>query len=126
MVEVGTAARAWHGGWRSAGWRGGGWGWNRGWNRWGWNNGWGWGGLGLGLAGLGYGYGYGYPYDYGYGYGSGLAAVATAPLTTGRSVAVGGNYCATPVRTCLLYHSSWVGNGCSCKVYGGRARGSVE
>jgi hypothetical protein len=82
-----------------------------------------------------YGYGYGYPY-YGYGLGTGVAALATAPLAlagaatappmTGRSVAASGDYCATPVKTCLLYHSSWVGNGCSCKVYDGYARGTVE
>jgi hypothetical protein len=146
----------WHGGgWRGGGWRGAGWhgGWNR---RYGWNNGWGWGGLGLGLglSGLGYGYGYpynyaygygypydysygygypydysygyGFPYDYSYGYGAGLAVAATEPLMTGRSVAVGGNYCATPVKTCLLSQTSWVGNGCSCRVYGGHARGTVE
>ena len=69
---------------------------------------------------------YGYPYNNGYGYGTGLAALATAPLMTGRSVAASGDYCATPVKTCLLYHSSWVGNGCSCKVYDGYARGTVE
>jgi hypothetical protein len=63
-----------------------------------------------------YSSGYGYPYDYSSGYGPGLAAVATAPLLTGRSVAVGGIYCATPVKTCLLSHTSWVGNGCSCTV----------
>ena len=65
----------------------------------------------------------GYPY-----------AIAPAPLVTGRSVAVGavavgagsGNYCATPVRTCLLYESGWLGTGCSCRVYGGYARGFVE
>ena len=74
----------------------------------------------------GYGYGYGYPYNNGYGYGTGLAALATAPLMTGRSVAASGDYCATPVKTCLLYHSSWVGNGCSCKVNDGYARGTVE
>ena len=52
---------------------------------------------------------------------------ATAPLVTGRSVATGqpGNYCSTPVRTCELIHSSFVGNGCSCRVNGGHARGSV-
>jgi hypothetical protein len=91
-------------------------------------------------SGYGYPYdyssGYGYPYDYSSGYGPGLAAVATAPLAlaaaataplmTGRSVAVGGNYCATPVKTCLLSHTSWVGNGCSCTVYRGHARGTVE
>jgi hypothetical protein len=139
LVASGPAAA-----FRGAGWHGGGWrgaGWHGGWNReYGWNNGWGWGGLGLGLAGLGYGYsypyayGYGYPYDYGYGPGLAavataplaLAAAATAPLMTGRSVAVGGNYCATPVKTCLLSHTSWVGNGCSCTVYRGHARGTVE
>jgi hypothetical protein len=46
-------------------------------------------------SGYGYPYDYstgsGYPYDYSSGYGAGLAAVATAPLLTGRSVAVGGN-----------------------------------
>ena len=73
-----------------------------------------------------YGYGYGYPNYNGYGYGAGLAGLATAPLMTGRSVAASGDYCATPVKTCLLYHSSWVGNGCSCKVYDGYARGTVE
>jgi hypothetical protein len=75
-------------------------------------------------------------YPYGYGYGLGLAGLATAPLTlaaditaplvTGRSVAASGNYCATPVRTCLLYEPGWLGTGCSCRVYGGRASGVVE
>jgi hypothetical protein len=89
-----------------------------------------------------YGYGYNYPYGYGYNYpyGSGLAAAAATaplavaaataePLMTGRSVAIGnvqmGNYCTTPAKTCLLYNESWVGNGCSCRIPGGRARGSV-
>ncbi len=67
-------------------------------------------------------HGYGYPY----GYGTGLAALGTAPLMTGRSAAVSGNYCATPVKTCLLYEPGWLGTGCSCKVYGGHARGLVE
>ena len=79
--------------------------------------------------------GYGYEYPYGYGLGA-LGAIATAPLTlaadvtaplvTGRSVAASGNYCATPVRTCLLYEPGWLGTGCSCRVYGGHARGLVE
>jgi len=87
-----------------------------------------------------YGYGYGYPYYNGYGYGTGLAALATAPLMTGRSVAVSsvaaapvsgavagpGDYCATPERTCRLIESGWLGTGCSCRVPGGRARGFVE
>ncbi len=148
--RVGHRGWAGHGhrwGW-NRGW-GGRWAGNRGW---GWGGGWGLG-TGLGLAAATspwwgsnypyYGYGYGnYPY-YGYGdnypYGYGLAAAATVPaavaaavtepLITGRSVAIGnaqmGNYCSTPVRTCLLYNESWVGNGCSCRISGGRARGSV-
>lgn len=56
-----------------------------------------------------------------------VAADATAPFVTGRSVATGqtGNHCATPVKTCMLHTASYVGNGCSCKVSGGRSRGSV-
>jgi hypothetical protein len=54
---------------------------------------------------------------------------ATAPLVTGRSVATGQvemeNYCTTPAKTCLLYHESWVGTGCSCRVPDGHSRGSV-
>jgi hypothetical protein len=90
-----------------------------------------------------YAYGYGSPNAYGYGspnnYASpfGLvetltapvtgAAAATASLVTGRSVATGqmGMTCSTPVKACELYHASWVGNGCSCRVPGGRARGAV-
>jgi hypothetical protein len=51
-----------------------------------------------------------------------------APLATGRSVATGqmGIYCATPVKTCELYHASYVGGDCSCRVPGGRSRGSVS
>ena len=52
---------------------------------------------------------------------------AGAPLMTGRSVALGvvGNHCTTPVTSCLLYHSSVQGGGCSCKVGSGWSRGSV-
>jgi hypothetical protein len=75
-----------------------------------------------------YAYYYGYPGDYaGYpGYGNSVTA-GGAPLVTGRSVATGsvGKYCATPVKTCELYHASYVGGGCSCKVGGGRSHGSV-
>ena len=105
-------------------------GWHRGWHR-GWHYGW-----HRGWHRPYYGYNYGYGYPYGYGLGTGLAtlataplavaAAATAPLMTGRSVAASGNYCATPVKTCLLYEPGWVGTGCSCKVYGGQARGIVE
>lgn len=56
-----------------------------------------------------------------------VASEATAPLVTGRSVATGqmGRMCSTPVKSCELYRESFVGNGCSCKVSGGRARGTV-
>ncbi len=102
----------WRHGWRHYGWR------HHGWRHYGWRR---------GLASPYYAYGY--PYTY--GYGAGLAGLATAPLMTGRSVAVSptadsGNYCATPVKTCLLYEPGWLGTGCSCKVYGGYARGIVE
>jgi len=51
-----------------------------------------------------------------------------APPVTGRSVATGqiGIYCATPAKTCELYHASYVGGGCSCRVPGGRSRGFVS
>lgn len=55
--------------------------------------------------------------DAGQGYGEGLQ--------TGRSAATVGDYCSTPVKTCQLYHASYVGGGCSCKVDGGRSRGRV-
>ena len=106
-------------------------GWHRGWH-YGWHRGW----YPHSYYSYGYGYPYGYAYPYGYGYGAGLAAAATAPLAlaadateplvTGRSVAAAGNYCATPMKTCLLQEPGWLGTGCSCKVEGGRARGTVE
>lgn len=108
MASSPAAALCWYGG---------------GWHRCGWHP-------------VDYSYGYGYPYGYGYGYAPGLtalataplalAAAATAPLMTGRSVAVSGNYCLTPVKTCLLYEPGWVATGCSCKVPGGYARGLVQ
>jgi hypothetical protein len=135
------------GGWRGAGFNGGGW------RGGGWNGGYGYGGagwgVGAGLLGLGLGYGlanggtYGYPYGYGdpyagyygnpgYAYAPGYYTTqpqiaTTAPLVTGRSVAAGqiGDSCTTPVRTCQLIQASYVGVGCSCRVTGGRARGSV-
>jgi hypothetical protein len=56
-----------------------------------------------------------------------VAGAAMAPLTAGRSVATGqiGNSCTTPQKTCALHNPSSVGIGCSCRVPGGRARGSV-
>jgi hypothetical protein len=57
-----------------------------------------------------------------------VATSATAPLVTGRSVATGqlGKMCSTPVKACELYHASYIGNGCSCRVTGGRSRGTVS
>jgi hypothetical protein len=36
-----------------------------------------------------------------------------------------GNYCATPVKTCMLRHPYGVGYGCECRVPGGHAQGTV-
>ena len=85
-------------------------------------------------------YGGGYPYygNYYGGWGWGLAsgavigAAATYPYynypystyQTPVSSTVGG-YCATSVRTCALTSAAPVGTGCSCRVSGGRARGTV-
>jgi hypothetical protein len=79
------------------------------------NNGWGWAGAGLvgGLA-LGALASSSYPYDGGY-YGG-----YSYPVSGGL-----GNYCQTPVRTCLLYNPAELGVGCSCRVAGGRAGGVV-
>ena len=57
-----------------------------------------------------------------------VATSATAPLVTGRSVATGqiGKMCSTPVKACELYHASYIGNGCSCRVTGGHSRGTVS
>lgn len=56
-----------------------------------------------------------------------FAAAAAAPLMMGRSVATEqiGNSCATPQKTCTLREPSYLGVGCSCRVPGGRARGTV-
>jgi hypothetical protein len=95
---------------------------------------------GYGYGGDGYGYGGGYGYDGGdyaydypaYGdptYGPGpqysLNEDDSAPVQYGRSAAVAGSSCSTPVKVCTLYQPSYVGVGCSCRVPGGRARGSV-
>jgi hypothetical protein len=58
---------------------------------------------------------------------SAVAGAATAPFMAGRSVAAGqiGNSCTTPQKTCALRNPSYVGTGCSCRVSGGRASGSV-
>jgi len=104
-----------------AGWHGGGWGWRR----------------------AGYypyrGYRGGYPY---WGAASGLAAAATLgaiatypayPVYPTYPVypayeavpAAEGGMCSTPVKTCTLYEPAPLGIGCSCRVPGGHARGTV-
>jgi hypothetical protein len=108
-------------------------------NDWWWrHHGWGWGGWGalyaLGLGGFGpdypawdyypqdyYDNAWGAPYYYTYSYYPGTPAV------TVRSIAAGqlGNYCRTSVKTCELQRTSYLGSGCSCRVPGGRTRGTV-
>lgn len=75
--------------------------------------GWGWGAAGLATGAI-IGAAATYPY-YNYPY---------SPYQTPVSSTVGG-YCATPARTCALTSAAPVGTGCSCRVPGGRARGSV-
>ncbi len=83
-------------------------------------------------------YGGRYPYYGGWGFGTGLVtgsvigAAATYPYynypyaTYQTPVATAsGGYCATPARTCALTTPAPVGVGCSCRVSGGRARGTV-
>ena len=73
-----------------------------------------WGGYpGLWAGGLGLGWDVGYPYG-------GYSGVSEVP-DVGAEV---GAYCATPVRTCQLINPSYIGAGCSCRVTGGRARGT--
>lgn len=72
------------------------------------SNPWGWG-----LAGLAT------------GVAIGAAAAQPAPVfATPIQSSIGGS-CATPVRTCALINPAPIGTGCSCRVQGGRARGSV-
>lgn len=61
-----------------------------------------------------------YPY-YSYPYYNG----SYSPYQTPVASAIGG-YCVTPARTCALINSAPVGTGCSCRVPGGRARGTVQ
>jgi hypothetical protein len=90
-------------------------------------------GVGLGLAGFGLGYSLG-GYDdydnYGYGYGPDYATgvqygYGDEPVQTGRSVAVDGGVCLTPVRSCQLSEPVAVGTPCSCVSRAGTAHGSV-
>lgn len=82
------------------------------------------------------GYRSGYPY---WGAASGLAAAATLgaiaaypaypvyPVYPAYEVvpAMEGGMCGTPVKTCTLYEPAPLGIGCSCRVPGGHARGTV-
>jgi hypothetical protein len=77
----------------------------------------------------------GYPYYGGWGLATGavIGAAATYPYynypysTYQTPVAsADGGYCVTAVRTCALTSSAPIGTGCSCRVQGGRARGTVQ
>jgi hypothetical protein len=84
-------------------------------------------------------YGGYYPYDGGWGWGAGpvtgsvIGAAASTypyyadPYATSQMpvLATVGGYCVTSVRTCALTRSAPVGVGCSCRIYGGQARGTV-
>jgi hypothetical protein len=75
---------------------------------------------------VGFGIGFGYPYwgygGYGYGYGWDDDYYYDTPTYGYSSL---GGFCATRVRTCQLYEPAPVGAPCSCRIPGGRARGSV-
>lgn len=72
------------------------------------NTNWGWGVAGLAT-----------------GVAIGAAAAQSAPVFATPIRSSIGGYCATPMRTCALINPAPVGTGCSCRVPGGRARGSV-
>lgn len=78
------------------------WGWRR------WDDGWGWGAAGLAVGTV-----------------ISAAAASTYPVYAQPVASSTGGYCATPVRTCALIDRAPVGIGCSCRVPGGRARGTV-
>ncbi|MCU4181849.1 hypothetical protein [Bosea sp. BH3] len=135
----GWGGSAWRGGggyWRGAGWRSGAW--NGGWGRPGWGyrgyyggwrgNRWAWGAAGL-VAGTAIGAAVASPYYYGdpYYYGRPVygAPVYAEPVYAEPVYGQIGGYCATEVRTCQLIDPSVIGSGCSCRVSGGRARGTV-
>ena len=73
---------------------------------------------------VGFGLGFGYPYWGGYGYGYGWHDDYYDYTPTYGYSSLGG-FCATRVRTCQLYEAAPVGAPCSCRIPGGRARGSV-
>ena len=122
-----------------------------GFNRGGYGGGFGGGFGGFGYDGFGYdnayGYGDGVSADGGYadgGFGAGLAQGqpygdggysqpgvqygddGQQGVRTGRSAAVAGDSCATPVKVCALYHQNYIGAPCSCRVPGGHSHGRVS
>jgi len=114
------------------GYRGGGWGYRPG--RWYgggyygrrgyYGGGWGWGAGAL-AAGTVLGAAAAYPYYYGAPYYDEPAYYYRRPYYAAPVSSGVGDYCQTPVRTCRLINPSELGAGCSCRVAGGRARGSV-
>jgi len=125
--RLGLGAR---GGYRGGISRGGaGWGYraNRGYGggyygRRGYYGGWGAGGL---AAGAILGGAAAYPYYYGTPYYDEPAYYYRRPYYSAPVSSGIGDYCRTPVRTCQLINPAEIGVGCSCRVAGGRAYGSV-
>ncbi len=68
------------------------------------------------------------------GYPAPVAVAPVAPVEFGyygypaavEVVVPSGDYCSTPVKTCLLREPGVLGTGCSCHIPGGIARGIVE
>jgi hypothetical protein len=73
-------------------------------------------------AGLALGAGALYPY---YNEGYDYPVYESYPVPVPVPVGGLGRYCETPVKTCQLINVAQVGGGCSCKVTGGRSRGTV-
>lgn len=113
-------------GYRPNRWYGGGY-YGRGYYRRGYYDNWGWGAGAL-AAGAIIGSAAAYPYYY-YGapyYDEPAYYYYSRPYYAVPAVPAGiGAYCQTPVRTCRLINPSGIGGGCSCRVAGGRARGTV-
>ncbi len=115
------------GGWghRSGGWYGRGYYGRPGyWRRGYYGGGWGWGAGAL-AAGTLLGAATAYPYYYGSPYYEEPPVYYRRPYYAAPVSSGVGDYCQTPVRTCKLINPADLGAGCSCRVAGGRARGSV-
>ncbi|MBA4222356.1 MAG: hypothetical protein C0458_16625 [Methylobacterium sp.] len=94
------------------------------WRRGYYGGGWGWGAGAL-AAGAILGSAAAYPYYYGAPYYDEPAYYYRRPYYAAPVSSGVGDYCQTPVRTCQLINPSNLGGGCSCRVAGGRARGTV-